>query len=162
MKRPRGQSLVEFALVLPVLFLIIFGILDLGRAVYIYNTLSNAARQGVRVASVDQNDANGQCDPLDRTSWSIVACVKLAGISLNLRTQDISDICYYDASQFSDCDGTQLKGDSCTQKAVSSTCIARVTVDYPYVPLTPIIGDLVGTMQLSSTSEMPVESWYTP
>src|SRR5688572_18556354 len=50
----RGQALVEFALVIPIFLLILFGILDLGRAVYAYATLNNAAREGARVAVVDQ------------------------------------------------------------------------------------------------------------
>jgi len=45
----RGSSLVEFALVIPVIMLLIFGAVDLGRAVYAYNTIANAARDGARV-----------------------------------------------------------------------------------------------------------------
>jgi Flp pilus assembly protein TadG len=36
----RGQALVEFGLVLPLLLLLIFGLVDLGRAVYAQNALS--------------------------------------------------------------------------------------------------------------------------
>ena len=52
----RGQSLVEFALILPIFLLVLFGIIDLGRGVYAYNTIQNAAREAVRVAIVDQNE----------------------------------------------------------------------------------------------------------
>lgn len=48
----RAQSLVEFALVLPVILLIITGIFDLGRAVWQENTLAYAAREGTRLAIV--------------------------------------------------------------------------------------------------------------
>lgn len=48
----RGQSLVEFALVLPVLLVILLGVVDLGRAIYYYNTLSNLAREGARAGIV--------------------------------------------------------------------------------------------------------------
>lgn len=48
----RGGTLVELALVLPVFFLIIFGILDFGRAIWAYNTIAYAAREGVRYAIV--------------------------------------------------------------------------------------------------------------
>jgi Flp pilus assembly protein TadG len=51
----RGQSLVEVAFVLPVLLIILLAIFDGGRAVYAYNTLSNAAREATRTAIVDQN-----------------------------------------------------------------------------------------------------------
>jgi len=42
----RGQSLIEFALVLPLLILILLGILDLGRAFSAYIVITNAARDG--------------------------------------------------------------------------------------------------------------------
>lgn len=47
-----AQSLVEFALVLPVVLLIITGIFDVGRAVWQENTLAYAAREGTRLAIV--------------------------------------------------------------------------------------------------------------
>jgi Flp pilus assembly protein TadG len=60
MKRPsrhsyRGQALVEFALVLPILVLLLVGVFDFGRAIFAYNSVSNAARSGARMAIVDQN-----------------------------------------------------------------------------------------------------------
>jgi TadE-like protein len=59
-RRGRGQALVEFALVLPVFLLIIFGVVDFGRAVYGFNTIGNAARSGGRVAIVSQTPATIQ------------------------------------------------------------------------------------------------------
>jgi Flp pilus assembly protein TadG len=56
-RRSRGQSMVEFALILPILVLILIGIFDAGRAIYAYNTVSNSARAGARVGIVDQNTA---------------------------------------------------------------------------------------------------------
>ena len=44
----RGQSMVEFAVLAPVFFLLLLGTIDLGRAVYIYDAISNAAREGAR------------------------------------------------------------------------------------------------------------------
>lgn len=53
----RGQSLVEFALVLPILVLIVVGLFDGALAVFNYSTVSNAAREGARTAMVDQDPA---------------------------------------------------------------------------------------------------------
>ncbi len=44
----RGQSLVEFALTLPILLLILVGVVDLGRVYYSYMTVINASREGAR------------------------------------------------------------------------------------------------------------------
>lgn len=46
----RGETLVEFALVLPLFFLLIFSILDLGHMYYVQLTLENAMRQAGRFA----------------------------------------------------------------------------------------------------------------
>ncbi|WP_323097583.1 TadE/TadG family type IV pilus assembly protein [Intrasporangium sp. YIM S08009] len=51
-RRERGAAAVEFAIVLPVLFLVIAGIVDFGRAFYAQIELSNAAREGARTAVV--------------------------------------------------------------------------------------------------------------
>ena len=51
MKRgQRSQALIEFALVSPVLLLLLFGIVDIGRAVFYYDTLNHAVREGARSA----------------------------------------------------------------------------------------------------------------
>ena len=49
-KGQRSQALIEFALVSPVLLLLTFGVVDIGRAVFYYDTLNHAAREGARVA----------------------------------------------------------------------------------------------------------------
>lgn len=50
--RDGGQALVEFALVIPVFLLLLFGIIDLGRYVYTANGLNQAAREAARIGSV--------------------------------------------------------------------------------------------------------------
>ena len=52
--RSRGQSLVEFALILPIFLLILFGLFDMGRAVYYWSTINNASREAARELIVDQ------------------------------------------------------------------------------------------------------------
>ena len=47
----RGQSLVEFALLLPVLLLIVLGAIDFGRLYYSYVSITNGARNGAHYAS---------------------------------------------------------------------------------------------------------------
>jgi Flp pilus assembly protein TadG len=48
----QAQALVEFALVLPLLLLLLVGIIDFGRALFVYSEVSNAAREAVRYAAV--------------------------------------------------------------------------------------------------------------
>lgn len=52
-----GQALVEFALIMPMLVVILFGIFEFGRLWMTMNILTGAAREGVRVAAVTAPDA---------------------------------------------------------------------------------------------------------
>ena len=52
----RGQSMVEFALVLPILLLVVFGATEFGRAWMTLNILTAAAREGARLAVVTAPD----------------------------------------------------------------------------------------------------------
>jgi Flp pilus assembly protein TadG len=53
MQDNRGQSLVEFALILPMMLVVMFMITEFGRALFQFNVLSQAARDGARVAVVN-------------------------------------------------------------------------------------------------------------
>jgi len=57
--RARGTGLVEFALILPVLVLMLFSILDLGRGIYAYSVVSNSAREGARYGTIAPTDVAG-------------------------------------------------------------------------------------------------------
>ena len=52
MSRRRGASTVELAVVAPVLFLLVFGVIELGRMVMVQQALTNAAREGCRTATL--------------------------------------------------------------------------------------------------------------
>jgi hypothetical protein len=59
----RGQSLVEFSLLLPIMLLIITGLFDVARAVWQTNTLAYAAREGTRYAIVHGSAGSPAADP---------------------------------------------------------------------------------------------------
>jgi Flp pilus assembly protein TadG len=67
----RGAAAVEFALVVPLLVALLFGIAEFGRAYYLQTTLSGAAREGVRVMAIT-NDA-GQARTAARNAASTLA-----------------------------------------------------------------------------------------
>lgn len=54
--RKSGQSLVEFALLLPILLLILAGLLDLARGYYVYVALTDAAAEGAAYAAIHPSD----------------------------------------------------------------------------------------------------------
>jgi Flp pilus assembly protein TadG len=72
--RDRGAAAVEFALLLPVLLLLVFGIIDFGRALNAQITLTQAAREGARL------DALGQPNVGPRTQ---AAATGLSGVNVS-------------------------------------------------------------------------------
>jgi Flp pilus assembly protein TadG len=61
-RRSRGQAMVEFTLILPMLLLLILGIYQFGQAYADYIQVTNAARNGGRKALVSRTDASGVAD----------------------------------------------------------------------------------------------------
>jgi Flp pilus assembly protein TadG len=55
MRSERGTAVVEFALIAPLLFLLVFGIIEFGRVLNAYNQLTQLAGQGARAAAVNRN-----------------------------------------------------------------------------------------------------------
>jgi hypothetical protein len=87
-RKIRAQSLVEFALILPFLFLLIMGLFDLGRGIFYYSVLNTAVREGTRFAIVqphcDYKSDPGNCSgsevdtyPLDCNDASSTANINI-------------------------------------------------------------------------------------
>ena len=62
----RGQSLTEFALVLPLMVMLLFGIIQFGVTFNHYITLTDAVRAGARTAAVSRHDPNRVNITVDR------------------------------------------------------------------------------------------------
>ncbi len=73
----RGAAAVEFALLLPVLLLIVFGIIDFGRALNAQISLTQAAREGARLAALGQSAGAV-------TSRTQTAAIGLTGVSATI------------------------------------------------------------------------------
>ena len=87
----RGQSMVEFALVLPVLLIVVVGLFDFGRAIYASNAIANAARTANRVAVVNQNES-----VIDQTAIDEAPGVSLsaADIAPTYSCTDKIEVCF--------------------------------------------------------------------
>ena len=79
----RGAAAVEFALLLPVLLLLVFGIIDFGRALNAQITLTQGAREGARLAAVGQPNVVGRTQAaaagLNPVAVTVTACPPGAG-----------------------------------------------------------------------------------
>jgi hypothetical protein len=88
--RSRGQSLVEFAVVAPLLFLMVFGSFEFARFIFFYELLNNAAREGARYAIVHGSRSDcpsgppppGETNPCDPAGDNVKAAVRGAALDL--------------------------------------------------------------------------------
>jgi Flp pilus assembly protein TadG len=151
-RRGRGQSLVEFSLVFPIIVLLIVGFFEIGRAVFAFNTIANAARQAVRVATVNQLSDVTDCDetrPIEdpyEPHWSIRGCAIAAANVLGISTSNVSVSYASPPSATLSCSPTLHVG-----------CIASVTVTYNFTVSTPFVNAVIGPIAMSQTSSMPIE-----
>jgi hypothetical protein len=72
----RSQGLVEFSLIAPILIVLLFGIVDFGRLIYVYATLNQAANEGARAAVRDS--------PLLPTNLDVQTAVRQHAVSVSL------------------------------------------------------------------------------
>lgn len=56
LKNEKGQALVEFAIILPILLLIVMGIVQFGMVINSYITIENASREGARAGIIGSTD----------------------------------------------------------------------------------------------------------
>jgi Flp pilus assembly protein TadG len=78
----RGQGLLEFALLVPLLVLIVFGAIDLARAYHAQVTITNASREGARLAMRINNLNDTQANKLAAIRTRVVAEAGDSGIAV--------------------------------------------------------------------------------
>ena len=131
-----GQSMVEFALVLPILLLITYGLLEVGRLVFIYSTVATATREAVRFGSATGKSSTGV--PRYQDCAGIKNTAKKIGFLIELQDSDI--INSYDhgpgTTTFDTCDGDI---DTDVELANKDRIVVAVSGDYsPIVSLVPL------------------------
>lgn len=150
-RRRRGQSLVEFALVLPLMLLLIMGVVDFGRGIFALNEVADAAREGGRTGIVNQTlsdiraRAAEQAIALGIPTAPPASCPATGG-----PPPGVAGICI----AILDPDGTT--GACTTTPAVG--CLVVVSVKTTFTALTPIIGNIIGPRPLSSTTKQVIEA----
>lgn len=139
-KSAHGQSLVEFALIVPIFILVLVGLFDMGRAVFAYSTLNNAAREAGRHAIVDQTVSDIQ----DRAAEIAgVIGTESGDVLVDFRLQTSPNVV-----------------GSCNANVGSSKvygCLAVVRVTHSFTAATPLIGSLIGTIPMQGEVRFPVE-----
>ena len=83
-----GQAMVEFALVAPVFFLLLFAVIEGGRFILYYQTLANATREGARYAIVHGWKSYCPSGPMPPGEPTPIACYDPTGANVVQRVKD--------------------------------------------------------------------------
>ena len=102
----RGATLVEFAVVAPLLFLLLFGVIEFSRAIGAYTTVWTGAREGARYATTSgESDINSGV-PRNRDCDGIFAAVQAKAVTSSIAASDTTILWLNPAGVvIADCDG---------------------------------------------------------
>jgi Flp pilus assembly protein TadG len=128
-----GQSLVEFAFILPAFLLLSIMIFDLGRGVYYYSAIHNAAREGARYGSVNKEDWSGMRNAAQNYA-----------IGLGLTAADVSY--------------TGWGPDEFVGSQTNPT--VKVTISYSFIPVTPLVASFLTSGEITLTGVAIMRTEY--
>ncbi len=132
-ERSRGTSLAEFAMVVPLLAFLLFGLLDVGRVVYINNAISEGAREGTRWGAVQGRSRSS-------SSRETIAA-RTRSVMTGVPAPEVSVACLEDETRRATCH---------TNDTLVVTVRTRVTLS------TPAIAQLLGDFEISAQSTVAV------
>lgn len=123
-RNERGTAMVEMAIVLPIIILFFLGMIDFGRAIFLYNNLTNAAREGARfgASQVQYAPAAPPAGPIQDTTRA--------------RIRDFS--------------GQAVPAGATITATPTTSAITVSITNYPFSPITPL--PMVSTLQLNVTA----------
>jgi hypothetical protein len=129
-EKSQGQSMLEFALVLPLLLLVLVGVFDLGRALFVVITINNSAREGARYGTL-------HFDETVDTNLKLAAVNEAVNSGIIVNPEDVTITCPDDGVAWPCNRGTAI----------------RVTVEHEF---TPLLGVIIPTIHVSRSVEMAV------
>jgi hypothetical protein len=179
----RGQTLVEVALALPIFMLLLAGVLDGGKLVYTNSALSQAAREGARLAATEAawisvpgaacvSDPSGVtdarpgahvCPPdvatfkahiVDAVHRMTVALGPISNVHLSCNAGDGADPT--PTGDWTEVSGGNGCHDGSGNPISSTGDLVSVRVEYTYQPFTPIISSAIGSVPLSGSATMVI------
>jgi Flp pilus assembly protein TadG len=149
--RERGSAIVEYAFAVVMSLVLLFGMVDFGRALYSYHFISNAAREGTRYASVRGYTCSASAAPCPASSGDIQTFVH------QTVPQGINPAAVTVTPNWFNPNGLPICNSALTRNYPG--CAVRVKVDYnfnflfPY-NFPPFFQFPANTFTMSSTSQM--------
>jgi len=136
-RHSQGQGLVEFALILPVVLLVMLGTIEFGYVFTVYSGMFNAAREGTRYGAVNPKDVTG----VYATARKKIFLIDPSAVNMSLR---------YDKGP-----GTPTFADP-AQVQIGDRVVLSVTYDLPTI--TPVIQPIVSSLPVRTEAARTVVS----
>ncbi len=155
-RRSAAQSLVEFTLLAPLFFMLLVGVLDLGRAGLYFVAGSDFARQGARYAAGYNTGAGF-------TNDQVRAYLQQQAQAASIASLTIPAVCGTTTppkppAALSSCQKPTVGNMYLfIEDVAGSPHYKKVSTVYAFKPITPIISDLTGTIYIVATAAMTVE-----
>lgn len=150
-RRERGQTLAEFALIAPLLVVLIFGFIDASRLYHAWVTIEGAAREGARYGVTGRSDC-----PI--ASPTRIDCIKYnAAQRAKQLTNSPSDLTVSVRSW-----DYPTYADPPTENSAGQQCDAlEVQVDYDFTPATPLTATFFGGVHITGRERLVNEPFGT-
>lgn len=163
--RSRGQGLVEFALVIPIFLFMLFGLIDAGRLVYQNTVVSQAAREGARLASVEASwigsadpscgTAGGPACPSSATTLKndvVAAANRMVAPFATIPAGNVYIRC--DTAGSAPTGAWAPASATCTKNLTGNVVSVRVVLDF--TPITPVLSGIVGSVTTAGSATMVI------
>lgn len=143
--RKSGMAVVEFALLLPVLIVLVLGIIESGTFVYSMLTVHRAAQEGVRFAATGQGfDEGTRFALIEQTTNTVLESLKFGEKYVIISSWPTST----------------ATGPGAEGNAGMPCQLVEVSVLYNYHPITPIVGAMLpDPLPISSAARKVNEPW---
>lgn len=135
----RGAVAVEFALILPLMLMLILGIIEFGFGYHAWDSTQNGVREGARLAAVDSNETDIRQRVEDSSSF-----LDPANLTVVIECQPVGTTTFSACGAGADWDAGDL---------------VRITANYTYDYITPLPGfvGLGANMSMTSRAEARFE-----
>lgn len=161
-RQERAQSLVEFAMIVPIVLILVFGIIDFGMGLRAFISVSSATREAARYASIGNppgtftSGGTGQCNGTTNTTTVGRVCQTINGLNLtNVNDVDV-EVCTT---------ATPPVCIAATSANMLPGSSVKVTTEYHYHYITPVknlvnffsAGALTDHLTIRSSTDMRIE-----
>ena len=157
-RRSRGDTMMEFAFFVLPTFAIVCGFVDVGMALFTWNTLQNAVREGARYAVTYQVDSSGQQSTSIKNTVATWSMNFVSASATSSGGGPYVDVNYYTQPTSANPSGTLVTG----SLANASGNLVEVAIkNYPYAYMAPFSGAFAGTFYANTGSSLSISVYST-